>query len=406
MLLAILALATLCAWAWIGLVRLPFFRPLERLPAIADLPAWPSIVAVIPARNEAETIATVIGAHLGSPYRGRLTVILVDDHSSDNTADLAFAAAAEAAGGPKRQYGSLLDGEFVTSFSSGRTFAVKHAPPLPAGWTGKMWAVNAGLDHAKKIASDARYALLCDADIEMAPDTLSRLVAAAETEGFALTSLMSRLDARGRWGALLIPAFVFFFQKLYPFRRVNDVENRIAAAAGGCMLVRRDALDEIGGVTSIRDRIIDDCALATAIKGAGRPVFIGLASDEAVSLRDNRALGSIWSMVERTAFTQLGHSWLAFAATVVGMAMLYLAPPAIALGAPIHQDFLAASLGGAAWALMSLSYLATLRLYDEPAWKALLLPAAAFLYTGMTVSSALRHAAGKGGAWKGRTYPA
>jgi hopene-associated glycosyltransferase HpnB len=406
MFLVILATMALCAWAWIGLIRIPFYRPVERLSPRTDLAAWPPVIAVIPARNEGETIAAVIRAHLRSDYLGRFDVVLVDDHSNDGTSELAFAAAVETAGAPQRQNGCLLAGEFVALLAGGRSFALKQAPPLPLGWTGKMWAVNAGLGHATKIAADARYVLLCDADIVMAPDTLTRLVAAAETKGVALASLMSRLDARGLWGGLLIPAFVFFFQKLYPFQRVNDDKRAAAAAAGGCMLVRRDVLDEIGGVVSIRNRIIDDCALAAAIKESGRPVFLGLASDEAISLRDNRKLDSIWRMVERTAFTQLDRSWLNLAGAVVGMVFLYLLPPALALGLPIHGEPAAASLAASAWALMSLSYIATLRVYEQPSWRAFLLPAAAALYTVMTISSAICHATGKGGAWKGRTYPA
>ncbi|HBS30908.1 MAG TPA: glycosyl transferase family 2 [Parvularcula sp.] len=390
---------------YLALIRLPFLRPLERL-SVSWRPAeWPEVVAVIPARNEADTIGMVVNALFLSRYQGALSLVLVDDHSDDGTAERAFEAAA-ARGGLETQSGEVASGEFSARFADGRQLVIRHARPLPQGWTGKLWAVNAGLEAARRVAPAARYVLLLDADIALAPATLDRLVAHAEKNALALASLMARLDSRGVWGALLIPAFVFFFQMLYPFRRVNNRADPVAAAAGGCMLVRRDALDDIGGVQSIRGRIIDDCALAAAIKRTERPIWLGLAKDEAVSLRDNRAFGSLWDMVARTAFAQLGHSWALLAATVVGMASFFLAAPAIALTAGAHGEAEAAFLAGAAWLLLALAYRPTAALYGQPFWTAFLLPLAAALYTGMTVSSALRYAGGRGGAWKGRTYPA
>jgi hopene-associated glycosyltransferase HpnB len=374
--------------------------------AIAPAPdAWPEVVAVIPARNEAETIGRVVGAHFGSRYEGSLTVVVVDDHSTDHTAEIAFRAAA-GADLPASRTASLEDRTFLTRFSSGRAFGLVSAPPLAEGWTGKMAAVNAGLAYAREIAPSARFVLLADADIAPAPQTLSMLVALAENRGLALASLMARLDARGIWGGLLIPAFVFFFQKLYPFHRASTPGDRIAAAAGGCMLVRRDALEDIGGVETIRDRLIDDCALAAAIKGAGRRIWIGLAKNEVVSLRDNRELHSIWSMVARTAFVQLDRNWLYLLGAVAGMALLYLAPPLIALGYPAHRDGAAAIVAAAAWGLMAVLYLPTARLYDQASWKTFFLPTAAFLYILMTITSALNDARGEGGLWKGRVFPA
>jgi hopene-associated glycosyltransferase HpnB len=389
---------------YLAIFRLPFLRPLERL-SVSWRPAeWPEIVAVIPARNEADTIGMVVSALFASRYEGALSLVLVDDHSDDGTPERAFEAAA-ARGGLESQSGEAASGEFSARFKDGRRLAIRHARPLPAGWTGKLWAVSAGLEAAQETAPAARYVLLLDADIALAPATLERLVAHAEKNSLALASLMARLDSRGLWGALLIPAFVFFFQKLYPFRRVNNRADGIAAAAGGCMLVRRDALDDIGGVQSIRGRIIDDCALAAAIKETGRPIWLGLAKDEAESLRDNRSFGSVWNMVARTAFAQLRHSWVLLAATIAGM-LLYLAPPALALAYGVHREAETAIIAGAAWLLTALAYRPTAALYGQPFWAAFLLPLAAALYTGMTVSSALRHASGRGGAWKGRTYPA
>lgn len=379
MVLAAISAFVLAAWVYLAAGRLSPFRAPPRLGAGAKLESWPAVVAVIPARDEAATIGKVVVAHATSDYPGEFTIIVVDDHSSDATADLAK----EAGGGRAR---------------------VVAAPPLPAGWTGKLSAVNHGLAVARDIAPDAKYVLLTDADILPAPATLRRLVAQAENSGAALTSLMARLDARGFWGGLLIPAFVYFFYKLYPFHVANDPTKKLAAAAGGCMLVRRDALDAIGGVASIRGKLIDDCALAAAIKSTGRPIWLGVAKDEAISLRDNRALSSIWSMVARSAFAQLGHSWIFLTGAVFGMMFIYLAAPAVALAYPAHLNAAAATISAAGWALMAFTYRPIARIYDQAGWKAFFLPVAAFFYTLMTLTSAINHARGKGGAWKGRTY--
>jgi hopene-associated glycosyltransferase HpnB len=405
MMLAGISALVFLAWLCLGFFWLPFLRPLERLHVSWRPAEWPEVVAIIPARNEADTIGIVVSAIFASRYQGRLSVILVDDQSEDGTAERAFEAAASR-GGLEQQTASLAKNRYESHFSDGRRLLIKRAPPLPSGWTGKLWAVNAGLNAAQEETRDARYVLLIDADIAIASTTLERLVAHAEKNALSLTSLMARLDSRGVWGGLLIPAFVFFFQKLYPFRRVNNRADVTAAAAGGCMLVRRDALEDIGGVAAIRGDLIDDCALANAIKRTGRPIWLGLAQDEVISLRDNRALGSIWNMVARTAFAQLQHSWILLAATIVGMVALYLAAPALALSYGLHRDASAALLGSGAWLLMALTFRPTAALYGLPFWAAFLLPLAAALYTGMTISSALRYAGGKGGAWKGRTYPA
>lgn len=382
------SLAFLALWGWIYLAfwRADFWRAESRLDDRPPPPFWPDVAAVIPARDEAASIGEVIRAHLESDYPGGFSVIVVDDASTDGTADEARRAATAAS----------------------RPVEVIEAPPLEPGWTGKLAAQRAGVARAGEAAQGARYLLLCDADIVLAPATLRRLVAKAEGEGLALASLMARLDARGASAGLLIPAFVYFFQKLYPFPSANDPKSRVAAAAGGCMLVRKDALEAAGGLASIRTRLIDDCALAEAVKlrgaGAPRPIWIGLAADEARSLRDNCALSSIWSMVARSAFAQLNHSYALAAAAVAGMGVLYLLPPLVVLFAPVHETWAAAGAGAAAWAMMSATFVPTLRLYGEPAWKAALLPVAAGLYAAMTLHSAVQHARGQGGRWKGRVY--
>lgn len=387
--LAFLAFLALCAWLYLAFGHGDFWRAEARLDTAPGRQpeAWPDVVGVIPARDEAAVIGRTLAAHQASDYPGRFSLIVVDDASADGTGGLARAAAA----------------------NGSRPVDVIDAPPLAPGWTGKLAALAAGVARARELAPDARYILFTDADIEHAPATLRRLVAKAEIENLALVSLMARLDARGAWGALLVPAFVYFFQKLYPFARVNDPESPVAAAAGGCMLVRREAYEAAGGVEAIRDQLIDDCALARRIKreGAGAPrrIWLGLAADEVVSLRDNRALSSVWRMVARTAFAQLDRSWLLLAGTVAAMTLLYLIPPLATFSALFAGASPAAGYGIAAWAVMAATYRPTATLYGLTSWKTALLPLAAFFYVLMTISSAERHARGEGGNWKGRSYP-
>lgn len=372
--------AVVFAWAVLLLLRGGFWRADQRLPReTAPPPVWPGVVAVIPARNEAATIAEAVRAHRASDYPGGYAVVVVDDGSEDETGALARAAGAE----------------------------VVSAPPLPPGWSGKLSALAAGLEHVHRVAPEGVWLLLTDADIRHAPATLGRLVALAEGRGLAMASLMARLDARGIWGGLLMPAFVFFFQLLYPFPWVNRPQRRVAAAAGGCILLRRDALEAIGGVAAIRGALIDDCALAARVKHGppGRAIWLGLAQDEVVSLRDNRRLGTIWAMVARTAFTQLRHSPWLLALTLVGLALVFLAPAALLVASLLGAGAWPAAAGALAMAAMVAAYAPTLRLYGRPWWQGLALPAAAALYGAMTVSSAIRHWRGRGGAWKGRTYP-
>lgn len=380
--LVLISAAALIAWSYLLIFHGRFWLASERLdPAATPRAAWPSVVAVIPARDEAASIGPVVRAHMASDYPGEFAVIVVDDESSDGTAAIARAAA------------------------GARRLDVVPARPLEVGWSGKLNAVASGIEAASHIHPRPEYLLLCDADIVFAPAALGRLVAKAETEDLALVSLMSRLDARGFWGALLIPAFIFFFQKLYPFPSVNDPASRVAAAAGGCMLVNRAALARAGGVEAIRGALIDDCALARLMKRAGGRIWIGLARDEARSLRDNRQYRSIHSMVARSAFTQLNRSWMLLLGCIAGMALLYLAPAAIALSYPMHGDRLAAMMALSAFLMMSLAYFPTARLYGLPPAATFALPVAAMLYVGMTIDSALAHLRGRGGMWKGRVYP-
>lgn len=338
----------------------------------------PQIVAVIPARDEAESIGHSVASLLAQDYAGDFRIIVVDDNSSDGTAVAARDVVTDEPGEDRLQ---VIDGA-----------------PLADGWVGKMWAVHQGID----AAGDAEYILLTDADIEHAPDCLSKLVAKAENEHLGLVSLMVKLRTASAWERFLIPAFVYFFQKLYPFARVNDPQAKMAAAAGGCMLVHAETLHAAGGIAAIRDCVIDDCALARLIK-PHRPVWLGL-SDDTHSQRAYDDLMAIWHMVARTAYIQLNHNPVLLAGTVIGMLIIYLAPPIALLAGLFGHDAALAVLGAATWLTMAWTYLPTLDLYRlSPVW-ALSLPFAGILYTLMTLDSARLHYAGQGGAWKGRTY--
>lgn len=379
---------SLVVWLYLVLLRGGFWRAGERLGETAAIPpAWPEVVAIVPARDEADVIGRSIASLFAQAYPGRLDVVLVDDHSADGTAGAARAG--------------------LSADDAGRLHVVA-ARDLPPGWSGKVWALAEGRAHAHEVAPEAEYVWLSDADIEHDPDTLQRLVAKAEAERRDLVSLMVTLSSRGLWERLLIPPFVYFFQMLYPFPWVNDPTKRTAAAAGGCVLLRRGALDRAGGFAAIKGALIDDCALARRIKdlalageGRGGGIWLGLTTS-ARSIRPYRGLGDIWRMVARSAYAQLRHSPLLLAGALLGMALTYLVPPLAVLALPLHGAPGAAAAGLGAWLLMALSARPTYRLYGEPAWRCALLPLAAALYCAMTFDSALRHWRGRGGAWKGR----
>jgi hopene-associated glycosyltransferase HpnB len=364
-------------WAYLLLARGFFWLMLERddqrLPPAPH--AWPAVVAVVPARNEADVIGRSVGSLLAQDYPGPFQLVLVDDNSDDGTSEVA-AAAAEAIGA--RSNMSLLTGQ-----------------PLARGWTGKLWAVAQGVETAS--ASSPTYLWITDADIAHDPGTLRRLVSRAESGGLALVSLMARLQTGTCPERLMIPAFVFFFDMLFPFRWVNDARRKTAAAAGGCMLVRREALEAAGGIASIRGEIIDDCALGARLKAQG-PIWLGLTRTS-VSLRPYGSLGDIGRMVSRSAYAQLGYSPLQLAGTIAGMCLVYLAAPALAAFGPGASRW----VGVAVWALMVAGYRPMLRYYRlSPLW-GLALPLIGALYTAFTVQSAIDVWRGKGGMWKGRS---
>lgn len=384
---AIAALA-LAAWVWLALVHgRRFWTGSQRLPQAAPPApaALPGVVVVVPARDEAAVIGRTVGSLLRQDWPAPFPVIVVDDHSTDGTAATAREAARRVPGGEARLH-------------------IVSAPPLERGWTGKLWAQRAGLAHAAALAPEAGLVWLTDADIAHAPTVLRRLHArlaeAPEGRPRVIASVMARLDASGAWARLLIPAFIYFFQKLYPFPRVNDPHDRMAAAAGGCVLARREALEAAGLPDAIRGEIIDDCALGRALKAQG-PVWLGLSGD-VVSLRPSARLADIWHMVTRTAFEQLHHSVLLLAGTVLGMALIYLAPPVTLAWGVVAGVPAAAVCGGLAWLVMAGTLAPTLHLYGQPRLLGLALPVAGVLYTLMTLDSALRHWRGRGRSWKGR----
>ena len=373
----LVAFVTLAAWLYLVAARGLFWLGAERDNGPAPPPAaWPDVVAVVPARDEAACVADSIGSLLRQDYPGSLAVILVDDDSADGTAEVARRAAA-AAGSADRL--NVIAGQ-----------------PLAAGWTGKLWAMHQGVGAAERIEPRPGYLLLTDADIVYTRDAVRGLVAKAEAERLVLTSLMAKLRCESPAERALIPAFIFFFQMLYPFAWVNRPRSATAAAAGGCMLVRSDALRQAGGIERIRVALIDDCALARVLKAQG-PIWLGL-TERVRSIRSYPHLDDIRRMVARSAYAQLRYSPLLLAGTVAGMALSYLAPPLLAL----FGSGLSRWVGLAAWVLMALALQPTLRFYRvSPLW-GLCLPAIAFAYLLFTLDSAWASARGRGGLWKGR----
>jgi hopene-associated glycosyltransferase HpnB len=381
------SLASFAAWGGLLLLRGGFWRVGldEHHRHVASEALESRVEAVVPARDEVATIATAIGSLAEQRYSGAFAVTLVDDDSSDGTAQAARAALAG------------RDAAARLSVIAGR--------PLRAGWTGKLNALDAGVEAVLRERGAPAYWLFTDADIAHDPGNVAALVAKARSEGLDLASLMVRLRSRSGWERLLVPAFVFFFRKLYPFAWSNDPAKRTAAAAGGCVLISHAALERIGGLGAISGRLIDDCALAAAVKNSGGRIWIGM-SERTTSVRAYESLETLWAMVARTAFTQLDHSYPLVALAVGGMVLLYAVPAVTLLGGMLARDGTLASAGAAGTILMCFAYAPTLRAYDEHPLAALALPVAAMLYAAMTVDSARRHLLRRGGAWKGRTYGA
>ncbi|MDQ2916450.1 MAG: glycosyltransferase [Pseudomonadota bacterium] len=374
----VIAALSVVTWAYLLAARGGFWRAAQRdgpSPIARDVIEWPRVIAVVPARDEAEAIGANLRALSRQNYPGAFSVIVVDDHSADDTAAVVRRAAA--AETPAR----------VT---------VLAAPDLPDGWTGKLWALNHGIRHAESLPEPPDYLLLTDADIHHAPDTLTDLVGRARAKRLVLTSLMAKLHCESVVERALIPAFVFFFQMLYPFAWVNRPRRATAAAAGGCMLVHRQSLRKAGGIEAVRSELIDDCALARLLKKQGR-IWIGLTG-RVHSTRAYRSFGEIRCMIVRCAFTQLRFSTGLLAGATVAMFVVFVAPPVVAL----TDGGMARMLGVLAWACMVVAFQPTLRFYRvSPLW-GLALPAIAAIYVVLTLDSAWLHLRGRGGEWKGR----
>ena len=375
-----IALAAISFLIWIVLTL--FWGAFWKLSAFDDddiPPAaspWPRVVAIVPARNEAETIDRAVESLVQQDYPGEFHLIVVDDHSEDQTATLALTAAEK--------------------LPAGNRVTILPAAQLQNGWTGKIWAMQQGVGLATTLYPE--YLWFTDADIVHAPDTLKRLVSRAESRKLDLASLMVLLQANSFPERLLIPPFLYFFLMLYPPRWIADPKARTAGAAGGCVLLRRAALERLGGFVSMRAEMIDDCALARSVKRSGGTLWMGLTR-KSVSLRAYKTFAEIRDLIARTAFTQLGYSPLLLLGTLLGMFLTYIVPPAFAF----HTQPLVWRFSLAAWALMAISYLPTVRYYRLwPLW-APLLPVAAVFYSYATWLSAARYWLGRGGQWKGRS---
>ena len=388
-----LAAVPLIIWVYIVLFRGAFWTTGVRLPVASDPASWPPVSVVVPARNEAFVLGASLPTLLSQDYPGPLQVILVDDHSTDETAEVA------------RRLGGQAGGRVVPVVVSG-----EEPPP---GWSGKLWALAQGIQAVSPGGSAAGttpglappgFLLLTDADIAHPPSSVRRLVAWAESAGLDEVSLMARLRVQTGWERLLIPAFVYFFAELYPFRWVNRRGRKTAAAAGGCILVRRQALERAGGISTIRSAVIDDVALAKALKRSGSAIWLGLA-DEVRSVRPYSGLTDLWDMVARSAYTQLSFSPFLLLGTLVGITITFVGPVVAAVGGLIAGAPAITVVGAASFVLMELTYVPTVHYHRLGFWRAAGLPAVACLYGAMTVTSAWRHYR-EGVAWKGRRYGA
>jgi hopene-associated glycosyltransferase HpnB len=384
----VLGIITLGIWLHLFFGRGWFWRVRRQdadRAADETLSNWPGVVVVVPARNEAETIGLVITSLLQQDYPGSFSVVVVDDHSEDATARIAS--------------------EAVGQFGAAERLKIVSAPALSENWTGKLWALNEGVSSGGVtnlgtpgvLAQAPSFYWFTDADVIHAPDTLRRLVGRAQLEGLDLASLMVLLQAKTFPERALIPAFLYFFLMLYPPKWIEDEELSTAGAAGGCILLKSEALARIGGLAAIRGEVIDDCALAKAVKASGGKVWMELTR-KSESLRTYGTFGELRDLIARTAFTQLRYSSIVLAGTLIGMLLTYVAPVVLVF----VDDPTTKVLGATAWALMTLSFVPTLRFYRLSVLWAPLLPLTALFYTYATWISAVRYWMGTGGQWKGR----
>lgn len=369
-------LTSAAAWGYLGVFHHGFWRSDQILPEVkGQVKTWPNVTIVIPARNEETVLRTTLASVAGQKYKGNFQVILVDDSSADDTAKVAGAI---------------------------KGVDVLNAKPLQKGWAGKLWAMSQGIDLANKKYPKTDYFWFTDADIFHRPDVLEGLVEAAVLDNRAMVSQMVMLHCQNFWEKAFVPAFIFFFEMLYPFPATNSDKSRLSGAAGGCILLEKKWLLKIGGIERIKSALIDDCAMAAAVKGDGGRIWLGFGV-KSRSIRPYR-FHDFWTTVTRTAFTQLKNSFLILLGTVLAMGLVFLAPPGLALYGLMTQDYTLGSGGLLVWLVMAGLYLPTLKLYKLNPVSGLLLPAMATLYMLMTIHSALRFWRGKGGQWKERSY--
>jgi hopene-associated glycosyltransferase HpnB len=385
-----LAWLSLVIWVVLLLGRGRFWRMDLLLPRAepTDAGEWPEVTAVIPARDEAEILPVTLPSVLAQRYPGTFSVILVDDASSDGSGEVATRLAAQTRREQERREARAEPVPLRILRGSGP----------PEGWAGKVAAMDRG---AQAVAPTSRYVLFTDSDIAHPPDSVLRLVRFAETGRWDLVSLMARLNTGSVAERMIVPAFVFSFFQLYPPARVSKPGARTAAAAGGCMLVRREALEQAGGLAGIASARIDDVALGGLLKRAGGRTWLGVTRSVR-SMRPYPRLADLWDMIARSAYTQLRYNPLLLVGTVMGLVLTYVVPPVIGIAGVVAGAWPAAVPGLVAWALMSAIYVPVLRLYGLGAWRAPLLPLVMVLYGAMTVDSARRHRQGRGGSWKGR----
>lgn len=372
----ILGLFSCAIWLYLLTMRGGFWQAkMDTLPPAP--PTWPRVTAIIPARNEARVVARSLQSILQQDYPGELNVILVDDHSSDATCAEALQAA--------------------TTINHRHRLTIISAPPLPANWSGKVWAMEQGFLAAQSAPAPTPFLWFSDADIEHDKNALRTLVCHAQAKQLTLASFMVKLQNKSKSEKLMIPAFIYFFQMLYPFAWINRPDHSRAGAAGGAMLVRHATLQSVGGLACIHQALIDDCALAAALKQQGG-IWLGLTADS-VSIRGYETITEIWRMITRTAYTQLHYNPVLLVICVIGLTLTFGLP----VGLVLFGTFPAKLIAAIAWAMMTLSYLPILKLYRQSYFWAPLLPFIALLYLGATLDSARRFYTGSGGLWKGRT---
>ncbi len=373
---------SLLIWLYLTLFHHGFWRRREFLPQKANQLDWPDIISITPARNEQSVIKRSISSLLSQDYAGQYQIILVNDNSEDDTLKHAQSV--------------------INAARNSHRVKILQAPPLEPGWSGKLWALHNGF---KSIPESKRpdYYWLSDADIIHAPDTLARLVTLARQNDLAMTSLMVTLNCKTFWEGLIIPAFIYYFQMLYPFAATANPKSHFAGGAGGCILIRRDALEAIGGISAIKETLIDDCALAAAIKQRGYNIWLGHGTDSH-SIRESAKLVDLWKMVTRTAFTQLNFSYLRLFGAIFGMVIMY-AGPVLAVFSGLASGYWPLSvIGAVTWSLMAVTYAPTIRAYGRSPLASLLMPLTAHLFMAMTLHSAWLHLKGSHSGWRGRIY--